>query len=207
MVNFSIICGETVMEKIATHFCLFSAKRNCKVLSNRPQVSEIQFILPRMEIFGATSGGNVNENGGGVNIGMSSVWGMAMPSPKPPSPSPSPPPSLTEPWSVGSQKRYFLSDAAAANDTRHSSRIQLNFITITISVSMSVSAASRFFSNRFHSGLLLSLRFFARTVFFGPVPFFFFSFLWISAERVEQEHDIEILDRRWGSCYKQTVSY
>ena len=141
------------MEKIATHFCLFSAKRNCKVLSNRPQVSEIQFILPRMEIFGATSGGNVNENGGGVNIGMSSVWGMAMPSPKPPRPSPSPPPSLTEPWSVGSQKRYFLSDAAAANDTRHSSRIQLNFITIAISVSMSMSAASRFFSNRFHSGL------------------------------------------------------
>ena len=152
-------------------------QKNIKVLSNRPQVSEIRFILPRMEIFGATSGGNVNENGGGVNIGMSSVWGMAMPSPKPPSPSPSPPPSLTEPWSVGSQKRYFLSDAAAANDTRHSSRIQLNFITITIaiSVSMSVSAASRFFSNRFHSGLFISFRFFARTVFFGLVPFFLFS--------------------------------
>ena len=160
------------MEKIATYISPFSAKRGCKVLSNRPQVSRIRFILPRIEIFGATSGGNVNENGGGVNIGMSSVWGMAMPSPKPPSPSPSPPPSLAEPWSVGSQKRYFLSDAAAANDTRHSSRIQLNFITITISVSMSVSAASRFFSNRFHSGLFISFRFFAPNGFFS----FHFSF-------------------------------
>ena len=155
-------------------------QKNIKVLSNRPQVSEIRFILPRIEIFGATSGGNVNENGGGVNIGMSSVWGMAMPSPKPPSPSPSPspPPSLAEPWSVGSQKRYFLSDAAAANDTRHSSRIQLNFITITISVSISVSvsAASRFFSNRFHSGLFISLRFFAPNGFFRSRSIFLFLF-------------------------------
>ena len=163
------------MEKIATYISPFSAKRGCKVLSNRPQVSEIRFILPRIEIFGATSGGNVNENGGGVNIGMSSVWGMAMPSPKPPRPSPSPPPSLTEPWSVGSQKRYFLSDAAAANDTRHSSRIQLNFITITISVSVSLSAASRFFSNRFHSGLFISLRFFAPNGFFRSRSIFSFS--------------------------------
>ncbi len=82
---------------------LLTEKPNCTKLSLKAQIYNLkdrfrmfrglilkspwhELLLPLREILGATSGGSVSDNGGGVNIGRSSACGTAIPSPNPPRP-------------------------------------------------------------------------------------------------------------------------